>query len=130
MKIMVCYDKTDAARNALKLAQKHAKVFGAQVHILTSLAQSSTLKLEDIQKVEFELENLKLPFKEDGIECETHASISFFSPGEDMVQFAKENKIDEIFIGIKKKSKTGKLLFGSNAQYIILHAQCPVVTVK
>ncbi len=130
MKIMVGYDRTDAAKEALKLAKKHAKVFGAKVHVLTSLAQSSALKLEDIQKAEIELENLKIPFKEDGIECKTHASVSFFSPGEEIIQFAKINENDEIFIGIKKKSRTGKLLFGSNAQYIILHAQCPVVTVK
>jgi nucleotide-binding universal stress UspA family protein len=39
-------------------------------------------------------------------------------------------KIDLIFLGIVKKSKVGKLLFGSTAQYVILHAPCPVVTVQ
>jgi nucleotide-binding universal stress UspA family protein len=38
--------------------------------------------------------------------------------------------VDEIIIGIEKRSKVGKLLFGSNAQYIILEAPCPVVSVK
>jgi nucleotide-binding universal stress UspA family protein len=52
------------------------------------------------------------------------------APGEDIVEFANDQKIDEIFIGIVKKSKVGKLLFGSNAQYIILEAPCPVVSVK
>jgi nucleotide-binding universal stress UspA family protein len=52
------------------------------------------------------------------------------SPGEDVVQFATDNEIDEIVIGVRRRSKVGKLLFGSNAQYIILQAECPVVAVK
>jgi nucleotide-binding universal stress UspA family protein len=52
------------------------------------------------------------------------------TPGEDLVDFAKEQAVDEIIIGIKRRSKVGKLLFGSNAQYIIIKAPCPVVTVK
>ena len=37
---------------------------------------------------------------------------------------------DEIIIGLQRKSKVGKLLFGSTAQYIIMNAPCPVVTVR
>ena len=43
---------------------------------------------------------------------------------------ARDNEIDEICIGVKRRSKVGKMVFGSNAQYIILNAPCPVVTVK
>ena len=50
--------------------------------------------------------------------------------GEQLVKFAEEQEIDQIFLGIIKTSKVGKLLFGSTAQYVILHAPCPVVTVK
>jgi nucleotide-binding universal stress UspA family protein len=52
------------------------------------------------------------------------------SPGEDLVSFAEENDIDQIFIGVEKVSRTQKIIVGSNAQYIILKAPCPVVTVK
>jgi nucleotide-binding universal stress UspA family protein len=52
------------------------------------------------------------------------------TPGEDLVAFARETNSDEIVIGVKKQSKVGKLLFGSNAQIVILAAHCPVVTVK
>ena len=38
--------------------------------------------------------------------------------------------VGEIIVGIVQKSKVGKLLFGSTAQYVILNASCPVVTVK
>jgi nucleotide-binding universal stress UspA family protein len=46
------------------------------------------------------------------------------------VSFAEENDIDQIFIGVEKVSRTQKIIVGSNAQYIILKAPCPVVTVK
>jgi nucleotide-binding universal stress UspA family protein len=69
-------------------------------------------------------------FDEDGIQCETKLLVRGMTPGEDIVDYAKEKAIDEIIIGIKRRSKVGKLLFGSNAQYIIIKAPCPVVTVK
>ena len=50
--------------------------------------------------------------------------------GEQIVNFADRKKADLIFLGIKKKSRVGKLLFGSNAQYIILKAPCPVVITR
>jgi nucleotide-binding universal stress UspA family protein len=130
MNIMVGYDQSNVAKEALVLAKKHAKAFDAKVHLLTALAQGPDLKLEDIQKAEQELERLRISFEEDGISCETHAIVSSLSPGEDLVQFAQENEIDEIVIGVRRRSKVGKLLFGSNAQYIILQSPCPVIAVK
>jgi len=50
--------------------------------------------------------------------------------GEDLVQLAEEKQIDEIIIGVRRRSKVGKLIFGSTAQYVILNAPCPVVSVK
>ncbi len=130
MKILVGYDRSNVAKDALKLAQKHAKAFDAEVHILTSLMQSHELQREDIERAESELEYLIPPFKVDGISCETNALVSHLSPGEDLVLFAKDNNIDEIIIGVMKRSKVGKLIFGSTAQYVILNAPCPVVAVR
>ena len=130
MKILVGYDESKSAENALKLAQKHAKAFNADIYIVTSLEQSPELKKEDIDKAESKLEKLRTSFKADGIPCEAQASVSYQSPGEDLVQFAKQNDIDEIIIGVRRRSKVGKLVFGSTAQYVILEAPCPVVAVK
>ena len=130
MKIMVGYDRSNVAKEALELAKKHAKAFDAKVYVVRSLAQSREMKLEDIQSAEQELENIRRSFRDEGIACKTEAIVSSISPGEDLVQFAQEKEIDEIIIGVKRRSKVGKLIFGSNAQYIILMAQCPVVAVK
>lgn len=130
MKILVGYDGSKVAGDAVRLAQKHGHAFNAEIYILTSLEQSATLKKEDIDKAESKLEKLETSLKVDGLACKTQASVSYESPGEDLVRFAEENSIDEIIIGVRRRSKVGKLVFGSTAQYVILEAPCPVVAVK
>ncbi|MCX5845904.1 MAG: universal stress protein [Deltaproteobacteria bacterium] len=130
MKILVGYDGSSAAQNALDLARKHAKAFGAEVYVLTSMVKGTERQLEDIERTESDLEGIKTFFDKDSVPCKIHLLIRGLSPGEDLVQFAKENEIDEIIVGIEKKSKVDKFIFGSNAQYVILEAHCPVVTVK
>ena len=130
MKILVGYDGSRLSENVLDLAHKHAKAFNGDIYIMTSMKQDPELKKEDIDKAESRLEKIKTLFKADDIPCESHASVSYQSPGENLVEFAKNNDIDEIIIGVRKTSKVGKLVFGSTAQYVILKAPCPVVAVK
>jgi len=130
MKIMVGYDGSNAAKNALNLAKVHAKAFRAKVYVLTSMVKGEEKQLQEIRNTEYELEYIRSQFEEEKIPCETHLLIRGLLPGDDLVQFAKDNKADEIIMGVEKKSKVGKFVFGSNAQYVILEAHCPVVTVK
>lgn len=130
MKILVGYDGSRVAEDALKLAHDHARAFKADIHLFTSLQQGPELQKEDIEAAESRLDNLKLKCDFEKTTCETHASVTFLTPGEDLVLFAKNNDINFIFIGVKKRSKVGKLVFGSTAQQVILEAPCPVVTVK
>ena len=81
-------------------------------------------------KAESKLEKIETSFKADHIPCVAQASVSVQSPGEDLVQFVRDNGIDEVIIGIRRTSKVGKLIFGSTAQFVILNAPCPVVSVK
>jgi nucleotide-binding universal stress UspA family protein len=116
MKILVAYDGSRAAEDALILAQEHARVFKADIHLFTSLQQGPELQKEDIEEAESRLDQLKLNFDLDKVACETHASVTYLTPGEDLVLFAKNNTIDCIFIGVRKRSKVGKMIFGSSAQ--------------
>ena len=130
MKILVGYDRSKASENALNHALQHGQAFNADVHVMTSLVQGAALKKEDIDKAENQLEKIRKPLKAAGVKCEIHTSVSYQSPGEDMVRYAKENDIDQIIVGVRRRSKVGKLVTGSTAQYVILNASCPVLSVR
>jgi len=130
MKILVGYNGSEVAKAALSQAKSYAKTFDALVHVVISLEGGSGEKIKEVSKA---AENLKFAqdfMDQDGIQCETQQLARGLMPGEDLVQFAEENEIDHIFVGIEKKSKTRKMLLGSTAQYIILKAKCPVTSVK
>ena len=129
MKILVGYDGTNSAKEALNLAKTHAKAFGASVAVVISMDKGTEGQREEITQAEKGLEWAKSLFDENEITCDTHLLIRGLSPGEDIVEFAKENQVDEIIVGVKRRSKVGKLLMGSTAQYVILKAPCPVVSV-
>ena len=130
MKFLVGYNGSAEAKAALLLAGEFAKIFDAMVFVMASLEGGTGEKLEDINQAKENLREAKEIFDEKGVECETHQMARGLAPGEDLVKFAEENQIDQIYVGIEKKSKTSKLLLGSTAQYVILNAPCPVITVK
>ncbi len=86
--------------------------------------------LEDISKVEQDLLYAKKFLEAEGVRCETHQIARGASPGEDIVYFIEENDIDQLFVGVEKKSRTRKMFMGSTAQYVILKAPCPVTAIK
>lgn len=130
MKILVGYDGSNSGKEALNLAKNHALAFKGEVEVITSMQKGTEKDREDMEQAERGLEYAEALFKENSIPCKTHLLIRGLTPGEDLVEFAKENNIDEIVVGVKRRSKVGKLLMGSHAQYVILNAHCPVVTVK
>jgi len=130
MKILVGYDGSNSAKEALKLARAHAQAFGGRVEIVESLPGGSATEAAQIQTAEEDLLYAKTVCEKENIACKTHLLVRGLTAGEDLVKFAAENQIEEIIIGVKRRSKVGKLIFGSNAQYIILNASCPVVSVK
>lgn len=131
MKFMVCYDGSEESKEALKAAQDHAKTWGASLEVVNTLTRVEPLKHSAIKQKEDRLEaEVKEILGGNGPACRVHLLVTDLTSGEQMVKFAQDEKIDQIFIGIIKKSKVGKFLFGSTAQYVILHSPCPVVTVQ
>ena len=130
MKLMVGYDGSRVANDAMKVARAHAKAFQAEVAVVTSLQKEIGDDVDKIREAEKGLAYAKEYFEAASIPCETHLLVRGLSSGEDLVIFAQENSIDEIIVGVRRRSKVGKLLLGSAAQYVILNASCPVLTVK
>jgi nucleotide-binding universal stress UspA family protein len=127
---MVCYNGSAPAIKALEIAGDRAKTFDAKIFLVMSLAGGADMPREEFQKKEAELRRIRRRLQQDGVVCETTLSVRGLERGEDLVAFARENDVDEIVIGVRKRSKVGKLVFGSTVQFVILEAHCPVLTVK
>ncbi len=131
MKFLVCYDETNEAKKVLKVAQEHAIIWKAELEVVNTITRVEPLKHSKVKKMEEKMEaDVKGILAEDDPPYEVQLLLTDLTSGEQLVKFAEDQKIDQIFLGIVKKSKVGKLLFGSTAQYVILHAPCPVVTVR
>lgn len=130
MKIAVAYNGTEESKHALDLAKTHAKIFNARLMVISSSEGGKGERPEEIGKIKLELDQIMTDLEEEGLQVEVDQLARGLSPGEDIVMFADENDIDQIYVGIRKKSRTSKLLLGSTAQYIILKANCPVISVK
>lgn len=130
MKILVCYDMTDPAEKAFGTAVKYAGEMKAKLVLIASLMGGTKENVEEINAFEKGLRQAHQKAVESGIHCEKHLLMRGNSPGEDIVAFAEEIGADLIVLGVKKRSKVGKLMFGSTAQYVILQADCPVLAVK
>lgn len=50
--------------------------------------------------------------------------------GEAIVDLAEREGSDMVFVGGRKRSPTGKAVFGSTPQYVMLNAPCPVTFVR
>jgi nucleotide-binding universal stress UspA family protein len=130
MKFLVAYNGSTESQTALEMAVKQASVFNAKLFVITSMEGGHGETPKDIARVNRELDRVRRRLEDTGLEHDVHEVVRGRQPGEDIVIYARETGIDQIFVGIEKKSRTGKLLLGSTAQYIILKANCPVTTVK
>ena len=128
MKLLVGFDGSNSGKEAVNLAKKRGKIFSAEIIVIASMEKGTDN--DEIAKVNQHLTWAKKSLEETGLKCESQLLIRGNSPGEDIVKFAEDNQVDEIIVGVKRRSKVGKILMGSTAQYVILKAHCPVLTVK
>lgn len=129
--LMVCYEDSDIAKATLKLAQKYAKEWHVAIDVVSTFKREEPLATDEIKRMEDEFHaRIKEQFINNDIQYHTHLLVDIYSSGEQLVKFSEGKDYKFLFIGISKRSKVGKLLFGSTAQYIILNAPFPVITVN
>lgn len=129
MKIMVAYDGSEIAHRALLVAQKRARNLQAELHIFTALGNGKNDAAQN-SRLQILLNNFEQLCKDSDIACTVETSTQALSVAEDIVRYARDHQIDEIVIGLRRRSQLGKLLFGSTSRQVILNAPCPVLSVK
>ena len=130
MQILVGYNGSVESKTAVKLAGELAIPLDGRVLVMTSMEGGARERPEEIAKAQAHLNEARQVMLAKGVPCEVFQSVRGLSPGEDLVDYARQHAVHLIVVGIEKRSKTQKLLLGSTAQFIILKAPCPVLTVK
>ena len=130
MTFLVGYDGSNVAKSALQLAREYAKVFGIDVTVIASVEGKTVTRDIDLENARKNLAYAEKFMEEENIPTKTELLVRGFNPGEDIVKYIIDNEIQAVFIGVQRRSRVDKMLFGSNAQYIILNSPRPVISVK
>lgn len=129
MKIIVYYDGTQLSQRALSVAQKRAKTLEAELYVFTAAGRGGEESLKHAQ-LQSGLKEARMMSTACKIDCKIEMSQSNRPAAEELIRFAKKIKVDEIVIGLNKRSQLGKLIFGSTSRQVLLEAPCPVLAVK
>ena len=130
MKILVGYLKSPEGQAALDAAIAETRLRRGELVVLHSMRGGTRDEAEQAVAYREELEAIEARLAGEGIAYRSRELVQGQSPAEDLLQTAKEEDADLIVIGLRRRSPVGKLLLGSNAQDILLQADCPVLAVK
>lgn len=137
MVIIAAVDRSSTAGNVAKEAEILAKAFDDTVHVVHVLTQSGFLELGqtsaesgDAISME-EVRATAAEFAADaatGLDVEWEAVGLVGKPADRIVDYADDHDVRYIVVGPRRRSPTGKAVFGSVAQSILLNSDIPVVT--
>ncbi|WP_254525708.1 universal stress protein [Natrinema caseinilyticum] len=134
--ILVPVNGTEESETAIPHAFEIAKERGATVHALCAYSRQSRYGALSVESAEHREESLHEQAEqivdevaeraaEEGIDCVT--TIREGDPTEGILDYVDDNRIGLIVIGARKRSPTGKVLFGSVSQSVILNTTVPVL---
>lgn len=130
MHIVTGFRPSSESRAAVDRAIEEARLRGGTVLIVHSMHGGERDELEQVLDSRERFERLKADLETSGVPYELIEYARGNSPAEDLLAVARERQADLIVIGIRRRSPVGKLVLGSNAQDVLLEADCPVLAVK
>ncbi len=129
MPIVVGFIPTKEGRAALDRAVEEAQLRNERLIVVSSNKGGENFS-RDVVQFDDELEKVTKDLEARGIEFDVHGLVRGNEPAEDLVEIAEKQNAKLIVIGLRRRSPVGKLLMGSNAQRILLDANCDVLAVK
>lgn len=130
MTIVVGYLMSDEGRAALARAVEEAKLRSARLLVVHSLRGGTRDEDEQVRAYRDELARIEAILDDEPITSEVRELVRGRPAGKDLVEVAREESATLIVLGLRRRSPVGKLVLGSNAQEVLLHADCPVLAVK
>jgi len=132
MKVVVGYVISDESKAALEWAIEDSRQHGSHVVVVHSIRGGGSIAAEEEEVLTYrkELDAIERRLTEEGIPHTVRRLVRGLSPAEDLVEVVSEEGADMIVIGLRRRTRTGKLLMGSDAMEILLQAECPVLGIK
>jgi nucleotide-binding universal stress UspA family protein len=130
MKIVVGFVKSAPGKAALDRAIEETQLRQASLVVVHSMEGGDKEGADEVLSYRQELEEVEQRLRDLGVSHEVHEFVRGNTPSEDLIQCARDEQAELIVIGLRRRSPVGKLLLGSNAQEILLNAECPVLAVK
>ena len=126
--IVVGYVPTPEGEAALRAAVDEARLRDQPLHVVNSSRGDS---LSDSRFAsESALDQVRATLEAAGVVYEIDQQVRGHEASDEVVEAADRIKASLIVIGLRKRTPTGKLITGSQAQRILLDANCPVLAVK
>lgn len=130
MTVVVGYLMSDEGRAALDRAVDEAKLRGSRLLVVHSLQGGTRDEEDQARAYRDELARIEQVLDNEPITSEVRQLVRGRPAGRDLVEIAREETATLIVIGLRHRSLLGKSVLGSNAQEVLLHADCPVLAVK
>jgi nucleotide-binding universal stress UspA family protein len=135
MKIVAGLQNSPEAEHALQRAGSIAQERGAELHLVSYVATptgeaASNSYERDRGQAAARAQAAGEELRTRGVEVEVHVPVGARSPAHAILKVAEQLEADLIVIGMRRRSRVGKLVLGSNAQDILLGADADVLAVK
>jgi nucleotide-binding universal stress UspA family protein len=125
--ILVALKENQPHQPLLELARKVAPS-PARLHLVTLVrVGTEDDEIQRLRRTERSLTELVEALTAEGYDASFEASIVAVSAAVDLVRIAETREVDLMVIGLAKRTRVGKALMGSDAQRILLSADCPVL---
>ena len=120
--------KEDLPHEQLLALAKKVAAEGAKIH-LVSFVKVGTYEDEParLKKMERELGARAEALRGEGFDASQEVGLIAVAAAGELIRLTSEREADLLVIGLAKRTRVGKALMGSDAQRVMLGAECPVL---